>query len=110
MKRHLIRRIFCLFLCACLLPGGMSARAAAAAAKPALVTLADAVSLPEGPEIVSDYAVLIEARSGAILYDKNARERSAPASITKIMTALLIMASQAGVLWSRSMVMARQSQ
>ncbi len=91
MKRHLIRRIFCLLLCACLLPGGMSARAAAAAAKPALVTLADAVSLPEGPEIVSDYAVLIEARSGAILYDKNARERSAPASITKIMTALLIM-------------------
>ena len=58
--------------------------------RPVLVTLADAVPLPQGPEIVSDLAILIEAKSGTILYEKNARERGAPASITKIMTALLI--------------------
>ncbi len=62
-----------------------------AAGRPALVTLSKAVALPEGPEVVSDFAILVEARSGAILYEKNAYGRAAPASITKIMTALLIM-------------------
>lgn len=90
MKRHLFRHLCCLLLCACLLAGGVTARADGAGPMQAPASLADAVSLPEAPEIVSDFAVLMEAKSGAILYDKNARERSAPASITKIMTALLI--------------------
>ncbi|MDF2683128.1 MAG: D-alanyl-D-alanine carboxypeptidase [Brevibacillus sp.] len=36
-------------------------------------------------------AVMIEADTGTILYDKNANEKMPPASITKVMTMLLIM-------------------
>ena len=41
------------------------------------------------PEVVAESAVLIEVETGAVLYDKNCHERLYPASITKIMTALL---------------------
>ncbi|MBP3728925.1 MAG: D-alanyl-D-alanine carboxypeptidase [Lachnospiraceae bacterium] len=53
------------------------------------VSLKDAVALPEAPPIQSDYAILMEMKSGAILYEKNARQKAFPASITKIMTGLL---------------------
>jgi len=36
-------------------------------------------------------AILIEASTGEILYKKNANERLAPASMTKIMSLILIM-------------------
>ena len=92
MKRHPVLRILSLFLCAVLLCQGVCARAEEhAPEKPekALATLSDALELPEGPEVVSDFAILAEAKSGTILYEKNAFDRAAPASITKIMTALL---------------------
>ncbi len=41
------------------------------------------------PQAVS--AILMEASTGTILYEKNAHEKLSPASITKIMTMLLIM-------------------
>jgi len=41
-------------------------------------------------EITSTAAVLIEGSTGAIIYDKNKDEKLKPASITKIMTLLLI--------------------
>lgn len=41
------------------------------------------------PEISARNAVLIELNSGKVLYEKNADEKAYPASITKIMTALL---------------------
>lgn len=44
---------------------------------------------PAPPNINSGSAVLIEATTGTVLYDKNSHERNYPASITKIMTALL---------------------
>lgn len=40
-------------------------------------------------EISSPSAVLIEASTGQVIYEKNASERRSPASITKIMTLLL---------------------
>lgn len=40
-------------------------------------------------EITSPSAVLMEAKSGAILFEKNAHERRHPASVTKIMTLLV---------------------
>ena len=55
------------------------------------VQLEELVTLPPAPEIESDYAILLEAKSGAILYAKNATEKAYPASITKVMTALLTM-------------------
>ena len=46
-------------------------------------------SFPEPPEIVSEGAVLMDAKSGIILYEKNAHERLYPASTTKILTTLI---------------------
>ncbi len=42
-----------------------------------------------GPKIYAAAAILIESKSGAILYAKNADQRRAPASTTKIMTAIV---------------------
>lgn len=46
----------------------------------------------EGPsiEITAEYAILIERNSGKVLYEKNADMRAYPASITKILTALVM--------------------
>ena len=44
---------------------------------------------PEGPNINTPSAMLIEVNSGAILYEKNANEVNYPASITKVMTTML---------------------
>ncbi|MBQ5950978.1 MAG: D-alanyl-D-alanine carboxypeptidase [Lachnospiraceae bacterium] len=44
---------------------------------------------PEGPELASDGAILIDVVTGTVLYEKNIDQRFYPASITKIMTALL---------------------
>lgn len=44
----------------------------------------------EGMEIESPAAILMEASTGTVLYEKNADERRSPASVTKIMTVLLI--------------------
>ena len=43
----------------------------------------------EAPEISAQYAIVIEMNSGKVLYEKNAGDKAYPASITKIMTALL---------------------
>ena len=45
---------------------------------------------PEGPENNSGAVCLLDADTGAVLYDKNMDEQRYPASITKILTALLI--------------------
>lgn len=44
----------------------------------------------EGVEIESPSAILMEASTGTVLYEKAADEKRSPASVTKIMTALLI--------------------
>lgn len=44
---------------------------------------------PEQPEIYGKAAILIDADTGAILYEKKAYDKLYPASITKIMTGLL---------------------
>lgn len=44
---------------------------------------------PQGPDTYSETAVLMDADTGAILYNKGMDEKRYPASITKIMTALL---------------------
>lgn len=43
----------------------------------------------EAPEIASDAAVLMDAATGQVLYEKNMQRKMYPASTTKIMTALL---------------------
>lgn len=44
---------------------------------------------PGGPEVQAESAVVMEAATGTVLYEKNAHEQLYPASITKIMTTLL---------------------
>ena len=44
-----------------------------------------------GPEITAPSAILVEKTTGRVLYEKNPDEKMRPASVTKIMTILLIM-------------------
>ena len=70
-----MKRIFCLLLFAVLLITGASA----------VETLEnDAIDIPVPS------AILMEKTTGEILYEKNANEHLAPASVTKVMTMLLI--------------------
>lgn len=59
-----------------------------------LLCTAPALALePAGPEaldVPASSAILMEKQTGAILYEKNAYEHLAPASVTKVMTMLLI--------------------
>lgn len=68
-----MRRMMILFLAICLLlPMGVSTQA---------------VQL----DVAGKSAVLMDAATGTVLYEKNAHEPLAPASVTKVMTMLLIM-------------------
>lgn len=55
-----------------------------------LITFHFHKSFAEAPQIEAPSAILMEASTGKIIYEKNADEVLAPASITKIMTLLLI--------------------
>lgn len=50
---------------------------------------AQTVEWPDAPQTMAGSAILIDADTGAILYDKNSNEKAYPASMTKIMTGLL---------------------
>jgi D-alanyl-D-alanine carboxypeptidase len=56
-----------------------------------LATGAAAAAAP--PDIKARAAILMDAKTGEVLYEKNSRERNAPASTTKIMTAILAIES-----------------
>jgi len=47
----------------------------------------------EPPSVSAQHAIVIDVNSGMVLYEKNAEEKAYPASITKIMTALLAIES-----------------
>ena len=49
------------------------------------------ISWPQAPSITSETAVLIEATTGTILYDKSMHQKMYPASITKTLTTLVAM-------------------
>lgn len=54
-----------------------------------LISSAFAVSLP--PELVAPSAILMERDTGKILFEKDANNKRPPASVTKVMTLLLVM-------------------
>lgn len=58
-----------------------------------LIVPAGAVETLEGDAITiaAPYAVLMEKSTGDVLYEKSSHERCSPASVTKIMTMLLVM-------------------
>ncbi|PGE57122.1 D-alanyl-D-alanine carboxypeptidase [Bacillus wiedmannii] len=45
----------------------------------------------EGPNVFSQFATTIDAKTGDVLYNKNAHHRAFPASMTKVLTAILLM-------------------
>ncbi len=53
-------------------------------------TVSQAAGQTAGPEISSPSAILMEASTGQVIYEKNGDEKRSPASITKIMTLILI--------------------
>lgn len=69
-----MKRLFSLCLAAVLLMGALPLQAQAAPA-----------------DIPAQSAILMDLTTGAILYEANSHERLAPASVTKVMTMLLIM-------------------
>jgi len=79
MKTRIPRRILSFFLCLALFAGICPVKAEAAP-----VPWADDIS------ISAEGGIVMDAESGAILYGKNIHQPYYPASITKIMTALLI--------------------
>ena len=56
----------------------------------AVWVLAGSVTAAE-PEVAGKAVILMDAATGTILYESNAHEKLAPASVTKVMTMLLIM-------------------
>ena len=58
-------------------------------AHPAKEAQAEEFTWPTGPDITADGAIVIEASTGSILYEKNIYEQFFPASTTKILTTLV---------------------
>lgn len=79
--RKLYKKLAGMFFCAVIALGTMGA----------IPAFADEtqVSWPVGPEVEAPYAIVMEASTGTVLYEKDADAVSYPASITKILTTLL---------------------
>lgn len=85
---HRKTRMFGIALCIALFTGLFSPVAAKAAET-------DLFQWPAGPQLSSEGAVLIEAETGAVLFEKNGTKQFYPASTTKLMTALLALENSA---------------
>jgi D-alanyl-D-alanine carboxypeptidase (penicillin-binding protein 5/6) len=81
---------FLLFFYLCFPAAGQEPDVAAASDMIIQAEEADSASGSGGPALQSPSAVLMEASTGQIIYEKNGEEKRSPASITKIMTLILI--------------------
>ena len=57
----------------------------------ALADEANGPVMPEDPDILAKAALLVDADTGAVAYAKNEHQELYPASLTKVMTALLVL-------------------
>lgn len=98
----MLKRMFCLLLCFCMLMMGLNVSAASAAVTVSSECDITDIDVPLETETVNaaigqtldinaKSAFLMEPYSGEILYEDNADEVLPPASITKIMSLLLVM-------------------
>ncbi len=55
-----------------------------------VIWMVSSISVNAAMEVTAPSAILIEASTGQVIYEKNATEQRSPASITKIMTLLLV--------------------
>ena len=51
--------------------------------------ISHSIQVLAAPSILAESAILINARTGGVIFEKNADVRRAPASLTKMMTAML---------------------
>ncbi len=84
---RIFRNITAAFLCAALFL--CSAQTGVSATETGATDTSVSTQWPTGPEISSETAILIEAETGTILYEKNMHQQMYPASITKILTCLI---------------------
>ena len=82
-KRCIVTAFLCIFISNTLMP------LCAAKVEGEVTSSALDANWPQGPGISSETAILIEANTGAILYEKNPHKQMYPASITKILTTLI---------------------
>lgn len=80
----------------------------------ALATTVSMLAVPvaalDDPDVKARHSILVDANYGEVLYDKNAYDKAYPASITKVMTALLVMeAMDAGQLTADTMITVSES-
>lgn len=71
--------------------GSAGADAAGTAAAGSTAPVGSTTASVQAPEVAAEGAVLLDAATGKILYGKNQDQQFYPASITKIMTALLVL-------------------
>ncbi|ADL04998.1 D-alanyl-D-alanine carboxypeptidase family protein [Lacrimispora saccharolytica] len=92
MKRVTAFVLSCLLLFSCLCFPAAGQEPDVAVASDMIIQAEEAkkVNAEGGPALQSPSAVLMEASTGQIIYEKNADEKRSPASITKIMTLILI--------------------
>ena len=92
MKRVTAFVLSCLllFFCLCFPAAGQEPDVTVASDMIIQAEEAKRVNSEGGPALQSPSAVLMEASTGQIIYEKNADEKRSPASITKIMTLILI--------------------
>lgn len=85
-----MKRFFVLCLSAVLLLSNTIPAAATETSEPVSQSSeADKDLWPEGPSVNAKAAVLMDASTGLVLYEKNAHKKEYPASTTKILTTLL---------------------
>lgn len=89
-KRIFKRTIICILLTALILTGSAPSFAAD---KGEDIKPSAKVSAKGGPDITATSAILIDAGSGMVLYEKDAYKQTEPASITKMLTALIAIES-----------------
>jgi len=92
--KRFIRTICSVIICASILTSGFTSYAETpeerVARHQAMPISTDSVAgWPKGPVVSAESAILIDADTGVILYEKNIHEKQYPASITKILTTLI---------------------
>ena len=87
-----MKKIICLTMCMSILIGCTGVFALASTDEGLTDKIEDNMQImgADAPEIDADAAVLMDASTGTLLFSKNASEALPPASVTKIMTLLLV--------------------
>lgn len=90
-KQNRIIKVFCCLLTTVLINNAIPVRASSLQSNGQKDETSNNIDFnwPTGPSVYADAAIVMEASTGLILYEKDIHDKHYPASITKIMTTLL---------------------